>query len=519
MTVEELRSALDEAVERFRELRAAQAPLHELRPVAEQIATLRRELEAASLVEDVAASLEEPEVTEDVVEATGEVAEEVAEEAPEASPQAEASPRAEVVAASAPVARVASRVPNGLRRTSIVAAADVPGFSAGMPIPDLEELGRAFADKADAMRRGGSGRALVASFRWEISEMLSHGDARHNESLIAAAVERKESELRSLVAAGGFCAPAETLYDIPSIHTAERPLLGALPTVGAPRGRIRYVRPHALSEATAGIQVRPASSDTTGNPKPVVRISCPTEVTAEVQAIPLRAVIGNFDRMTFPEHFENFWSTALAQLARTCERALLDAIDANCTQVTDGRNLGAARDLLEALGRHVAARRDDFRMPVGSPVVVVMRSWVLDMIRADLAREAPGSAQERLAVSDAEIARFFAVRNIVPVFTLEGRTNGGQDFAAQGTGASLPWPSTVEAHIFWPGAFTVLTLPQLDLGVEIRDSALNATNDVEAFLEVFEGVAWRGLWATRLRMNVCVTGEAAALATVACTGS
>lgn len=511
--MEEIRTALEEAKARFREAREAGATLAELAGLVAEVRRLREELAAAESVAELEAELaaeaeqeEEPEAPAEMAAADEE--EPVEHAADEAGATVGPSPS---VGTMAPLVSVSPR-----RRSVIVAGADLPHFSAGTEMPDLTAVGRAFADKAEAMRRGLPAKALVASFRIPVAEGIRNPEAAsENGALLASAVEG----WRSLVASGGFCAPEESLYDFLQIHSAERPLLAGLPMTPAPRGRIRFVPPHVLSDTAAGVTKVTGAQDATGATKGVVSITCPAERTAEVQAIALRVRVGNFDRMTFPEHFENFFQTALAQHARVAERALLDAIDTSCTAVTDGRNLGAARDLLEALGRQAAARRDAFRMGADASVIVVMRSWVRDMIRADLAREAPGSAQERLAVADAEIDRFFAVRNIRVVWTLEGRTDGGQDFAAQGAGASLPWPSVVEAHMFHPGAFVVLEAPQLDLGVEIRDSALNAQNDVEAFLEIFEGVAYRGLWATRLRMNVCVSGEAAALATAVCTGS
>jgi hypothetical protein len=141
------------------------------------------------------------------------------------------------------------------------------------------------------------------------------------------------------------------------------------------------------------------------------------------------------------------------------------------------------------------------------------------MIRADLVREMPGSADERLATADAKIDTFFAAHNLAPVWALEGRTGAGQDFASQAAGPAKAWPSVVEAHMFHPSAHFLMTLPELNLGTEIRDSTLNSTNDVQAWLETFEGTGFNGYWSSRIRINVCVTGEAAALVDVACTGS
>jgi hypothetical protein len=47
--------------------------------------------------------------------------------------------------------------------------------------------------------------------------------------------------------------------------------------------------------------------------------------------------------------------------------------------------------------------------------------------------------------------------------------------------------------MFAPGTWLFLDGDRLDLGAELRDSTLNASNNVESFMESFEGVARVGV--------------------------
>jgi hypothetical protein len=128
-------------------------------------------------------------------------------------------------------------------------------------------------------------------------------------------------------------------------------------------------------------------------------------------------------------------------------------------------------------------------------------------LRTDLARS-QGADLEMFAVSDAEITRWFRVRNLVPTFYMDGSTGSGQVFGAQAAGALLPYPSTVQVYMFVEGSFLFLDGGTLDLGL-VRDSTLNSTNDYQIFAETFEAVACVGVEALKLNLSICSDGTAA----------
>lgn len=417
----------------------------------------------------------------------------------------------------APQRRDSTRAP-----LSIVAAADVAGHSAGDTL-EVAEVGRAFAEKANAVRalRGGPGRWDVATFRVEYPPdriLDKHASAIENEERIQAVTGPQ-----ALAAAGGLCAPTEAFYDLDVVATAERPVRDALASFQARRGGARWITPPQLSDLEDAIGIWTAENDaepTDPTTKPCLTITCGEEVEVTIDAVTLCLRIGNFSRMTFPEQFQAWYQLALAQHARVAEGKLLDEIAGLSTAVTDGSNLGAARDILESWGRAAAQQRSRHRMSRTATIQVLSPSWTLDLMRADLIRELPGAPQDRLALADSTIQSFFGVHNLAVSWYLDTETGEGQVYAAQGVGALLGWQTSVVSYHFTPGSLIFLDGGELNLGTEIRDTTLIGTNDVQAFLETFEALAFRGA-VTPLRMTntVCVNGATGATVELGCEAS
>lgn len=90
-----------------------------------------------------------------------------------------------------------------------------------------------------------------------------------------------------------------------------------------------------------------------------------------------------------------------------------------------------------------------------------------------------------------------------------------QGFVAQPANAALlDWPHTINWFLWPEASFQFLDGGTLDVGY-VRDSLLNATNDVEYVVESFEGVAFRGIEAYQLIWNVRPNGTAASTVSTA----
>ncbi len=87
-------------------------------------------------------------------------------------------------------------------------------------------------------------------------------------------------------------------------------------------------------------------------------------------------------------------------------------------------------------------------------------------------------------------------------------------FGSQGDGPLLGWPSVCRTLLYPEGSWLFLDGGTLDLGI-VRDSTLNATNDYQVFAETFEAAALIGVESLALTMDLCPSGEASVLATIA----
>lgn len=517
--MQELADGIEKVVEQRKALATAEAErlaqVEELRNRVHAATTPEPETVAEEMSDEDAETTAEPTTTTEVkTETTTEVKE------PQPEPvNASAEPTRPSIrqiserrpAAQAPRPIVDDRAP-----VTITASGDVPGFSAGSEIKTAREVGDAFARKIDALMGSKSGaRYPVATIHAEgypEDRVLVAGGVEQNTARVTKAIDSLETRMtdHALVAAGGLCAPVEARYDLTVIATADRPVRDALERFNAARGGVRYITPPTLAGVASGVAVWTAAND--ANPtapatKPCVTITCGAEQTAIIDAITLCIKVGNFSRMTFPEQFAAWYQLGLAAHARVAEQHLLDGIYAASVHVTQAAELGAVRDVIGTYVRAAAEYRNRQRMAADATLTALLPAWLPDAMAGDLLKQMPGD--DEIGTARSEIVGWFRQYNIEPSFYLDERTSGGQIYAAQGAGALLGYKGTVDGYLFHPGAFMFLDGGTLDLGVDIRDSALNSTNDVKAFMETFENVAFNGIQSLNIVNTICVNGASA----------
>jgi len=277
----------------------------------------------------------------------------------------------------------------------------------------------------------------------------------------------------------------------------------------------------AATAAATGVTVTISGLGTGPTTKPALEITCGTETEVLVEAIPQILNVGNMRARFNPEILSQALHYLSMAHAVTAEVELLRQMRAFAKHVSGTQRFGVARDVLTTLDLVTAYTRDRYRLPDTTMLRVVLKRWIKNAIRADIAKAAfpyeGGDAYTSLAVTDAQIDAWFAARNVVPTWAFDDDT-GSQNFAAQGAGtASVPvalngWPATTRMLIFPEGTFQFLDGGQLDLGV-VRDSTLNAQNKMQLFAETFEGVAPRGFEA--LDFTAAFVSNGAAAGTVA----
>jgi hypothetical protein len=408
------------------------------------------------------------------------------------------------------------------RRFSLTASRELQGFHSGDVVPDRMALAVAMCRNLDRMtkRDKARGDVVLASSEWSYPEdrRLTDDPERNAEILDAA------THPMSLRATGGICSPVNIDWSLDTWAIADRPLRDGFAGFQSTRGGLTY-RPPAnitdLAGATA-VWTEATDADPGSAVKPVIHIECPTPVTIYADAVSTRLGFGNMQARFDPETVANNTDIAIAAAARIAEANLLTALQAFCVgNVTcTAELLGGTRDLLATLDNVIAAFKDWNRLSDNQMLTVVWPRWVRNLIRADRVRELAhdGSSVDPLAIPDAYIDSLFSMRNIKPIWTLEGMPAQGdgdypsQNFTEFTMDTIVPeFPDSLMWNLYIEGAIQFLDGGRLDLGV-VRDSTLDATNDYETFTETFEGLANRSFVGGVLQIvtALCPTGGSAA---------
>jgi len=387
---------------------------------------------------------------------------------------------------------------------AITAGADIPGYTAGSPMNNMNDVASAFEKRIHALRRvnGGDGEQhIVASIATQYPEARTlTTDAESNWAKVQAVTGPE-----ALVASGGHSAPFEVKYDIFGLGTTARPLRDALPKFQADRGGIRFVTPPVLSSYANAVGIWTAANDSAETPNPAAKLSLTVtaagENTVATDAVTLQLQFGNLMTRAYPELIARHNELGLIQHAREAEGQILTRLTALSTAVTSTSLIGVARDFLVQLGRAAANYRGRHRLEADAPLRVIAPFWIKDAMVADLAIAAPGDNTLNAA---AEIDGYIASRNINITYHIDDFTT------AQSAAAMNEFADTFVWYMFAEGSFLFLDGGTLDLGV-IRDSTLVGTNDYKMFVETFEGVAKVGVEGLVVTSTISVNGVAAAL--------
>jgi hypothetical protein len=393
---------------------------------------------------------------------------------------------------------------------AITAGADIPGYTAGSTINDMNEVAQAMEKRIHSLRRvnGGDGEQhIVASVTTSFDEARTlTTDAEANSAKVAAFA----AEAKSLVASGGHGTPFEVKYDIfAQGSTNVRPVRDSLPRFQADRGGIRFVTPPSFAGDTYAnaVGVWTAANDSAETPSPSAKLSltvaAASEVTATTDAVTLQLQFGNLMTRAYPELIARHNELALVQHAREAEQNLLSKIGAASTAVTTTSLIGFGRDFLVQIRRAAVAYRSRHRIDPQTTLKAIIPSWVYDAMAADLSLAMPGDST--LAVSRSEIDGYLSTVNVELVASLDATV-----FGAQSATALLEFPDSFVWYLFAEGTFLFLDGGSLDLGI-IRDSSLVGTNDYKMFIETFEGVAKVGIESLAITSTISVNGVAAAL--------
>lgn len=424
---------------------------------------------------------------------------------------------------------------------TMVAAADVPGFSSGQGLTNFGQAALAVENRLSSYAVGGGGKRrggkrVSADVKRDIEATLSkatghiirlknptrHGAVRFNrqfpedqrvsdgergyDKLLKVADERRlpggnliESAKRlvesgrALTAAAGWCAASEVIYQLCELESMDGIL--DLPELQAPRGGFNIpddggpdfsVIWNGIGNAgDTHLSEYDVEQDTA---KVCFDIPCPEFVDNRL-GVDYFCLTGSLlQRRGYPEVIERFSSGSMVALAHKINQGVIgDIVTASGAATTISADSGgddAAAALLSAVELGIVDMKYRNRMPFAATLEVVLPMWVLVVIRAALARR---SGVGLLGISDAQILEWFAIRGAMPRFVYDWQDALAGLAGGPGAASALTeLPSTVDFLVYPAGTFTKAVADVVSLDT-IYDAASLQNNEYTA---VFAEDGW-----------------------------
>lgn len=483
--------------------------------------------ELAKRVAPPAAPVEEAPVAEDAPVEDAPVAEVEAPapvvEAPVVEAPADPAPVEGLAAAAAP-RPVRRRVDIGAlpRRTppskkagvSITAAADVADFAAGQEL-SFTDVAAAANRKFDSFPRGYQPnthvQAGVARIRIPFPADLT-ADGNNDQKVIehASSVSRVG---KSLVAAGGWCAPSETLYDLgPNLAEANAGLVD-IPEVSAPRGGLRFTEGPDYTTVWGGIGwgqteaqaiagsgfTSPIGGAIVGTEKPCYRVPCPAFDEERAEPWGFCITSGILQNDAYPELTRDIIEKALIVHAhRINARTINRMVAESGAAIPIGLGHAATPTILNSLDAQITDYRYLNRMSDMAELEVLLPLWLKAVIRADQSVRTNSNVSEAYDVTDQRINAWFAARSarVQWVYDWQDAFTGVSGGFGSAT-AITSWPDTVQALVYAAGTFVRARGEIISIDA-LYDTNLLPDNDYQALWVEEKLLVIKRRWKARL---------------------
>lgn len=383
--------------------------------------------------------------------------------------------------------------------------ADVPGFAADSDAT-FEDLAVALDRRLQGFNSGAyaaaarAGRAMserhsLAVIRKSFDERATVSSPESADAAMAFAVNEKNLPGGSLVAAGGWCAPSETVYDL--LEDESRDGLISLPEINVTRGGIKFTKGPEFAglyaapsfnfteeEAKAGKYLPGNDGVNKVGAKPVYNVPCTDFEEVRLSAAGLHVQANLLQQRGYPELVARTIRGALVAHEHKMSERIINSMEKQSTAVSmDSGQIGAAAPILTAIELQVEHYRYAQRLSRSTTLEAVFPYWVHGAIRTDLSRRHGVVLTD---VNDARIDAWFKARGVNPQFVYDWQALTGAAGDFKGWGSSLRF-LLYSAGTFVKGGQDVITLDT------VYDSVLLGQNDYTAlFTEEGYLVAKRG---------------------------
>lgn len=399
----------------------------------------------------------------------------------------------------------ATVIPEGKPREGwLTAASEVPGFNAGSHI-SFDAMGEAAASRFGQLpdgRHGGSGRVVLPFARAHAPSdeglvaskqvATKNGRGYDLDDAIAWALSperlRKETGADTLLAAGGWCSPSETLYDLVDLSTDDG--LIDLPGITVNRGGVRYsLGPEFAAVYNGGANFTRTEAQTiAGLAKPIVNIPCPTFADHRMVVDGLYLTGDILSQKGYPEAYTDFTTKSMKAFAHYVNaQSIADMVTASTAVDLTGAgvkpNPSATTELLGAVELQIVDMRYRQRLSLTQACELKLPYWVKGVLRSDYAKRA--TVDNPAQVTDAMLDEFFSDRGaqVQFVYDWQDAFTDGTGLGFGGVAAPTAWPTEVSFLVYPQGTFVRALSEVIELNA-VYDSELLKTNQfVALFME------------------------------------
>jgi hypothetical protein len=420
--------------------------------------------------------------------------------------------------------------------TRLLAAAPLRGLAPGAEFGSINDVASAFGQVVQGFGGIGPGqyqRFPLATFAREYPEDLQITSKDSRDSALEKLENvAKQSRLPggSLVAAAGWCAPSQILYDLFETEDGTDGILD-LPELQITRGGVQVTPGPDFSSIFSGAgywhyteaQVIAATS------KPTMVVPCPsfTDNRLEVEGVQITGAF--LQDKGYPEMVNRFIRGAMIAHQRKLNIYAINAIAAGSTLVdytnvvnlpittTEYKDLTVLSRMLAVMGIQIMDYRYKYRYPFDALMSVVLPYWVIESVRADLQRKTAMAPAEAYSVSQGLIESWFAERGarVQWVYDWQDAYNvpgSGTNTSTNLGSATVQYqlPTTLYAIMYGEGTFVrgVADVIRLDTVYDSTNLALNQY--IKLFTEDGVKIIKRGLESRMIKMTIDPSGTTSA---------
>jgi hypothetical protein len=391
------------------------------------------------------------------------------------------------------------------RYGALVAAADVPGFATSQEL-SMRQVAEAFINRTRGYRGLGNVKTelthgvatLVRDYPAEFSVQGTEADEDVfnnviKESRLPGGSLLKSAELRrdeiakrnplrdSLVAAAGWCAPSETLYEVCFQGTTDG--LIDVPEVQARRGGIRYNQGITFAtiygDGSANFFNLTEAEVASGTTKTCIEITCPTFVDVRLGVTGICLTGNILTARAYPEAVETFTRAALTALAHKINFEVIADIVAGSDAVALTAvapwvdDASVVSQVLSAVDMAVTDIKYRMRLEQSATLEVVMPFWILTQMRADWVRR---NGPNDLTLANAEIMAAFAARGARVQFVYDWQDAFSGVATGPGAAAAVTAFPTSLVFLVYPAGTWVKAVQNVITINSMYDSTKLATN-------------------------------------------